>query len=138
MSAPAKTLGDAAFVAAWFEHRIADLDPDASSVEVTSVQRLSRGVSRQTWTVDALVDGRPQGYIVRRDHASGPVIPTSLRTEYEVYRRLNDAPVPTSRALWFEEDPDFQPDGYPAYVRTRIEGDWQLPFLSDDSPSTTR
>jgi aminoglycoside phosphotransferase (APT) family kinase protein len=135
MSAPAVpgTLADREFVQAWFAARLERLHPGASSVTVQQVERISRGVSRQTWTVQATVDGRPEAFIVRRDHEAGSVIPTALRLEYEVYRRLVDAPVPTSAALWFEDDPAWMPDGRIAYVRQEVAGHWYLPFIADES-----
>jgi aminoglycoside phosphotransferase (APT) family kinase protein len=128
-------LPDPAFVTRWFRHRSEFLAPGASTIEVTEIVRLTRGVSRQTWTVDALVDGSPAAFIVRRDHETGPVIPTRLEDEYLVYRHLNDVALPTARALWFEDDPEWQPDGRPCYVREKIDGDWRLPWIFDDSPT---
>ncbi|MCB8913427.1 phosphotransferase family protein [Rhodococcus rhodochrous] len=133
-SGQSTNLSDPRFVTRWFQHRLADLSPGASAVIATKVTRLTRGVSRQTWTVDAEVDGRPCSFVVRRDHETGTVIPTRLEDEYFVYRRLNDVPVPTARALWFEDDPEWQPDGRACFVREMIEGSWELPFINDDSP----
>ena len=85
--------------------------------------RAARGVSRETWLVDAEVtrQGRTvlEGFAVRRDHDVGSVDPIPLRTEYEVYRRLADSAVPVARALWYEDDPSWRPDGRDAYVRTQ-------------------
>ncbi|WP_009480545.1 phosphotransferase family protein [Rhodococcus sp. JVH1] len=134
MTAYEQTLDDVAFVDAWFRHRKDRIGSDVQDISVVSVERLTRGVSRQTWSLDALVDGTPRCFIVRRDHETGAVIPTLLTTEYEVYRGLNDAPVPTARALWFEDDPQWQPDHRAAYVREKIAGDWYLPFIADGSP----
>jgi aminoglycoside phosphotransferase (APT) family kinase protein len=134
-------LDDVASVGSWLRHRRDHLVDDVpQDVVVTAVERLSRGVSRQTWTVSAdllAADGvrTSRGFVVRRDHEAGSIIPTSLRTEYEVYRRLRATAVPTTDALWFEDDPEWQPDGRPAYVRTLVEGDWRLPFLADDDPA---
>jgi aminoglycoside phosphotransferase (APT) family kinase protein len=135
-------LDDQAFVERWFRHRrdrIGNAEHEARDVRVRAVHRLSRGVSRQTWTVEAAVLGNDsawteRAFVVRRDHETGSIIPTDLQTEYEVYRRLRNTPVPTTDALWFEDDPDWQPDGRAAYVRTLVEGDWRLPFLADESP----
>lgn len=136
-------LDDAGFVGRWFRHRVDRLGPGITDVRVHAVRRLSRGVSRQTWSVSAEVredSGRWSGreFIVRRDHADGGIVPTPLRTEYEVYRRLNASPVPTATALWFEDDPRWRPDGRAAYVRTKVDGDWRLPFIADDSPEQDR
>jgi len=73
--------------------------------------------------------------VVRRDHDVGSVDPIPLDVEYGVYRRLAASAVPVSTALWFEDDPAWAPDGRPAYVRSRVEGDWRLPFLASDDPA---
>lgn len=122
-------------VADWFRHRL----PGVDDVTVERVGRVSRGVSRETWVVDVRVIragvAAEESYVVRRDLPDGTVIPMPLREEYEVYRRLADSPVPVSRALWIEDDPRWQPDGRPAYVRTKVDGHWHLPFLTSDDPA---
>ncbi|MBC2640263.1 MULTISPECIES: phosphotransferase [unclassified Rhodococcus (in: high G+C Gram-positive bacteria)] len=127
-------LGDVAFVERWFRERLGHIDPHATDVRIAAAERLSRGVSRETWSVTATVQVHgtwsPQQFVVRRDHASGSIIPTSLQTEYDVYRLLRDSAIPTSKALWFEADADWCPDSRPAYVRTHVAGDWKLPFIS--------
>lgn len=126
-------LADVGFVADWFERR---LDGAARNVVAERVGRVSRGVSRETWIVDAQVDRGSgavrESFVVRRDPPDGTVIPMPLREEYEVYRRLAGSRVPAARALWFETDPQWQPDGRPAYVRTLVEGSWRLPFLASE------
>jgi aminoglycoside phosphotransferase (APT) family kinase protein len=96
-------------------------------------------VSRETWLLDARITGpsgpSERGYVVRRDHDVGSVDPVSLRVEYEVYRRLRSGEVPVAEALWFEDDPAWMPDGRSAYVRTRVEGSWRLPFLASRDPA---
>ena len=87
--------------------------------------------------VDTLVTAAgtwPRGFVVRRDHDVGTVDPISLEVEYGIYRRLGSTAVPVTKALWFEDDPAWAPDGRPAYVRTRVEGHWRLPFLSSTGP----
>jgi aminoglycoside phosphotransferase (APT) family kinase protein len=137
MAAP---LTDVAATSRWFEHRLPQADPGVQGVEVTQVQRVSRGVSRETWLLDALVHGtdgttKRAGFAVRRDHDVGSVDPVPLRTEYEVYRRLAASPVPVAEPLWYEDDPAWQPDGRDAYVRRQVEGHWYLPFLTSRDPA---
>ncbi|WP_210717286.1 phosphotransferase family protein [Amycolatopsis acididurans] len=119
----------------WFRARFV---PAVEDLTVERVARVSRGVSRETWIVDATVvrDGRPaaESFVVRRDLPDGSVIPMPLREEFEVYRRLAGSSVPTTRALWFEDDPEWQPDGRAAYVRTKVDGHWRLDFLEGDDP----
>ena len=124
---------------AWFSTRLRALEPDVESVEVTAVRRATCGVSRETWMVDALVTHSTtsslQGFAVRRDHEVGTVDPIPLEVEYGIYRRLGSTAVPVATALWFEDDPAWAPDGRPAYVRTRVDGHWRLPFLSSTDPA---
>lgn len=129
-------LDDVGFVTEWFQDRLGGA---VGGVSVHSVRRVSRGVSRETWIVDANVSRAgatsPESFIVRRDPPEGTVIPIALREEYEVYRRLAHSDVPLARPLWFEEAPERQPDGRPAYVRTLVDGHWRLPFLTSEDPA---
>jgi aminoglycoside phosphotransferase (APT) family kinase protein len=133
------SLASAADVSAWFDHRLAAIDAGATAVEVMSVERAARGVSRETWLVDAIVTlarrTERRGFVVRRDHDVGSVDPIALDIEYETYRRLGRSAVPVTTALWYEDDPDWTPDGRPAYVRTKAEGHWRLPFLASSDPA---
>lgn len=132
----AQALLDGAFVESWFRARAQHLGGDAGALRVLGVDRMSRGVSRQTWTVDVVLDGARERrrFIVRRDHEAGSVIASSLFEEYEVYRRLDGSRVPVARALWYEDDPALMPDGRPAYVRELVDGDWRLPALDNHAP----
>lgn len=129
------TLADVVETGRWFRHGL----PEADHVTVNRVQRVSRGVSRETWIVDATVAGPrepvQESFVVRRDLPSGSVIPVPLREEFDVYRLLGPSGVPVAKALWFEDDPRWQPDGRPAYVRTLVRGDWRLPVLASNDPA---
>ena len=130
-------LTDEAFVEAWFRARSEDLGAAPRAIRVVSVDKMSRGVSRQTWSVAVEQDSDAGPtlchFMVRRDHEAGSIIPTTLRAEYDVYRRLKGSEVPLAEVLWFEDDPEWMPDGRPAYVRRKVDGDWYLPVLADDS-----
>jgi aminoglycoside phosphotransferase (APT) family kinase protein len=132
-------LVDTADLTAWFSHRLPAVDAGVEEVEVKAVERATRGVSRETWLVDAAVTRAghrtDEGFVVRRDHEIGTVDPVPLGTEYEVYRRLAGSAVPVAKALWFEDDPFWRPDGRPAYVRTLVAGHWRLPFLASTDPT---
>lgn len=127
-------LADIAFVQRWFQARADLLGLPASTLRVVRCEKLTRGVSRQTWAVELTDADRSFSFVVRRDHEHGSVIASSLHDEYEVYRRLDGSAVPIARVLWFEEDPTWMPDGRPAYVRELVDGDWRLPALDDHSP----
>lgn len=133
------TLVDPGFVGDWLRARAEHLGLGRDDFEVAAVERLSRGVSRETWSVDLEVHGAAgtalRRVMVRRDHPAGGLIPIDLRVEFEVYRRLDGTGVPVAAALWFEDDPRWMPDGRPAYVRELVEGDWQLPVLAETDPA---
>lgn len=128
-------LTDHEFVRAWLEARASDVGVDPSSLSIVSVSALSRGVSRQTWSVVVEDIAGRRELAVRRDHEVGSVIPTSLRTEFDVYSALAGTAVPHAEALLWEDDPIWMPDGRPAYIRTMVEGGWRLPELEGD-PAT--
>lgn len=134
----ARELTDRDFVEKWFQARSEHLGLPQAALRVATVQPMSRGVSRQTWSVTIESRGaggrRVSQFLVRRDHPAGSVIPTTLRAEYDVYRRLGGSAVPVADVLWFEDDADWMPDGRPAYVRRRVDGDWYLPVLENVSP----
>lgn len=131
-------LTDRDFVERWFRAHAEHLSVAADTLHVMDISPMSRGVSRQTWSVLAEIrTGEARAvakFMVRRDHPAGSIIPTTLRAEYGVYDRLRGTDVPVAEALWFEEDPQWMPDGRPAYVRRLVDGDWHLPVLADQSP----
>lgn len=132
-------LRDPDTVSHWLTARRDHLGTDVLEVHAERVEQLSRGVSRETWAVDAVLQtaggSRPAALVVRRDHPAGSVIPTPLRQEYDVYAGLTGTQVPVAEALFYEDDPNLQPDGRPAYVRRRVDGHWRLPFLLEDDPA---
>ena len=128
-------LTDHEFVRAWLGARAAEIGIDRDSLSVVSIAALSRGVSRQTWSVVVEDRSGRTELAVRRDHEVGSVIPTSLRTEFDVYSALAGTAVPHAQALMWEDDPTWMPDGRPAYVRAMVDGDWRLPELDGDPAS---
>ena len=124
---------------AWLRHRLPRLDPVRDRVEVLAVERLRAacparpGPSTPRSTRDG--ERRPRGLRRPTRPRGGLVDPCRSHVEYGVYRRLRPTAVPVARALWFEDDPAWQPDGRPAYVRAKVEGDWRLPFLASPDPA---
>jgi aminoglycoside phosphotransferase (APT) family kinase protein len=116
------------FDAAAFERGLGRHIPGARVAQVT---KFWRGVSRETWAIE-LVGGRR--LVIRRDLPIGSFTPTSLRFEYEVYRRLAASPVPTAQPLWYEDDPELLVDGREFYVRDHVEGSWEVAHLTDPDP----
>ena len=107
----------------------------APSVEVTSIAKFPRGLSRETWFVecDNVGPGRPTRLILRRDLPSIGVVPTSLRYEYDIYDKLKGSKVPIARTVIYEDDPAKLPDERHFYLREQVEGDWDNPnYLNPD------
>jgi len=121
-----------------FKDRLPSTDPSIRDVSVRAVRRMPRGVSRETWEVEADVgcaDGTVRrGYVIRRNLRGGTSVdPVPLRFEYDVYARLAGSPVPVARPLWFDEHG--LPDGHGAlYVRERVDGDWRVGHFDDPDP----
>jgi aminoglycoside phosphotransferase (APT) family kinase protein len=107
------------------------LERHIPGTQVAGVTKFWRGVSRETWAVE-LAGGRR--LVIRRDLPAASFTPTTLRFEYEVYRRLAGSPVPTARPLWYEDDPELLVDGREFYVRDHVEGTWEVPHLTDPDP----
>jgi aminoglycoside phosphotransferase (APT) family kinase protein len=99
-------------------------------ITVTSLKRSFPGASRHTYLVKALVSGQEQGFVLRVDPPEGSSFPTSLKQEWEVYRRLYGSEVPVAEPLWYDEGIDFL-DGRPHMIRRLVEGSPVIPGLSD-------
>jgi hypothetical protein len=106
----------------------------------TVIKRLRRnfpGVSRETYVVEAEADGRSESFVLRLDPAWGASVPSSLRQEYEVYRRLWGSEIPVAEALWYAEGGAFAA-GRPHMVRRLVEGSSIVPHLTEDSEKGKR
>lgn len=101
-------------------------------IAVRSVERFSRGTSRQTWFVEIDRDGAGDTLVFRTDLAAGSIEPTSLAQEYFMYERLGHTDVPVAEALFWEEDPAWTDT--PFYVRRKVEGSWNIPGFLDPDP----
>jgi len=90
--------------AAYLQHRW----PQASSVEVETLERIHGGASRETYrvTVRTIEGGREseQRLILRRDPPSS-LIETDRATEYRAYEAFYGTRVPVPRPLFLETDP---------------------------------
>ncbi|MDT4819657.1 hypothetical protein FQZ97_527790 [compost metagenome] len=129
----------------------------AEEVEVVSIVKFPRGISRETWFIEcnctgmhrAWMRGKSQDFrsrtpwrrrnasqklILRRDLPALSVVPTSLRFEYEIYRCLQGSRVPVAPVLVFEDDPAKLPDERPFYIRQQIAGSWDVPHYLDAAP----
>jgi aminoglycoside phosphotransferase (APT) family kinase protein len=112
-------------VEAYLQDRLAEPD-----ISVTKMRRPAVGFSRETWFV-TFADGRR--LLLRTDLPGGlSACPTSLRLEYELYRRLESTRVPVARALWYEDDLDRF--GRELYVREFVDGTAEPEGFSDPAP----
>lgn len=130
-SVPTESRPSAARLEPYLRERLGK--PDARVLEV---DRLARGVSRETWVVRlAAADGSvPTALALRRDLPGGSVCDTPLEFEYEVYRRLMASPVPVAHVLWYEHEPERSGGGSPFYVREFVDGRSDIPHLLDPDP----
>jgi len=107
-------------------------------VHVNEIIKFPRGSSRETWFVDCtLVKGsarEPQALVIRRDFPGGSVCPMPLRTEFEIYHRLQNSNVPVARTLWFEDDPQLLEGNREFYLREQVQGSWEIPHILDPDP----
>ena len=121
-----------ALVQDYFRQKLGD-----NGLKVTSLVKFPRGVSRETWFVEFQTgDGKAQKYTLRRNLpiASGSVIVSTLRQEFEIYHRLGETDVPIAKALWYEDDPKWLSGGGEFYIREHIEGHYDIPHFFDESP----
>jgi aminoglycoside phosphotransferase (APT) family kinase protein len=89
---------------------------------VTAARRLTGGASRDTWSVDAMIDDRPTGLVVRRD-MGGEIQDEALSraAEFAVLRRAHEGGVLVPRPLWLCEDTSVL--GAAFFVMERIDGE---------------
>ncbi len=71
--------------------------------EVTFLQRIYGGASRETYRVRLAEAGRERGFILRRDPASS-LIETERTVEFAAYRAFHRTKVPVPEALALEQD----------------------------------
>jgi aminoglycoside phosphotransferase (APT) family kinase protein len=71
-------------------------------VSCTSIAQIPGGASRETWRVKLLVDGTPEGVILRRDPTSS-LIDTERAHEFNTYRAVFGTRVPVPEPLLLED-----------------------------------
>lgn len=103
--------------------------------EVTglSLEKFTRGTSRQTWFGSYQAGGVVTEIVLRTDHPAGAVDPTPLDQEHFIYERLGGAGVPVARVLWWEDAVAWS--SRPFYIREKIEGSWNIPNYSNPDPA---
>lgn len=115
---------------------------ELGDVVVRSVERLSRGVSRETWEITLSDPSLPapsvRRIVMRRDLHGGSIDASDLRQEYEVYRCLAATRVPAMPVILYDDDPDRCPQGRPAYLRHHVPGHWLPAAFTSDQPPRDR
>jgi aminoglycoside phosphotransferase (APT) family kinase protein len=91
----------------------------AKSLHMTHIKRYHGGASRETYGIDAEIDGQQRGLIVRRDPVDS-LIETERSVEYAAYRSFEDSVVPVPRMICLEDDVSII--GAPFFVMERIDG----------------
>ncbi len=97
--------------------------PGARGVEVSDLERIHGGASRETsrFVLRYEQDGQPveRCLILRRD-PPGSLIETDRRVEFAAYRAFHGTSVPVPEALWLEEDP--APLDFPFFIMEELRG----------------
>lgn len=91
----------------------------ANRVELAAVRRFHGGASRETYAIDALVDGAAHGLILRKDPPDS-LIDTSRRIEFAALKSCEGSGLPVPRAVSLVEDDHLI--GAPFFLMSRIEG----------------
>ncbi len=106
-------------IAAYIAYRM----PQAADVEVTGLQRIFGGASRETFrfVLSYLHEDRPASrhLILRRD-PPGSLIETDRAVEFEAYRAFYGSAVPVPEPLWLEEDPKWL--DHPFFIMEELLG----------------
>ena len=104
-------------------------------VKINSLHQTFPGMSRETWLLAGhYASGEPLELVIRVNPPSGGGVPVPLKVEYEVYRRLQDSPVPVAKVLWFDEGSEFA-EGRALMVRELVDGSTTVPGLHDPGPA---
>ncbi|MCI4643925.1 MAG: phosphotransferase family protein [Hyphomonadaceae bacterium] len=117
----------AAQLAAYYSAKIANGAP----VKVTAMTRIPGGASRETYSVDAEIDGTSRGLILRRDPAAS-LIDTDRAVEFAAIGSVyGHSGLPVPEAIALETDPE--PLGGAFFLMSRIDGGTPLnPFRIQD------
>ncbi|MEX2160047.1 MAG: phosphotransferase family protein [Dehalococcoidia bacterium] len=107
-------------VAAFLQHKM----PGAKEIEVSQLERISGGASRETWSCDATWrEGKARagrGLIIRRDPEAS-LLETERYVEFSIYQALQGSGVPVPEVFWVETDPQWLERAF--FVMARVPGD---------------
>ena len=97
--------------------------PGASAVEVSGLERIHGGASRETSRFVLRFERggeRVERRLILRRDPPGSLIETDRRVEFAAYRAFHGTTVPVPEALWLEEDP--APLDHPFFVMEELSG----------------
>jgi aminoglycoside phosphotransferase (APT) family kinase protein len=97
--------------------------PQATDLQVSGLERISGGASRETYRFRLAWREGEQAHerklILRRDPPAS-LIDTERRVEFEAYRAFAGSAVPVPRMLWLEEGSE--PLGHPFFIAEELAG----------------
>jgi aminoglycoside phosphotransferase (APT) family kinase protein len=105
--------------AAYVAHKL----PDASSIEVSGVDRIHGGASRETYRLRlaySRAGERVEQPLILRKDPPASLIETERDVEFAAYSAFYGTTVPVPEALWLENDPRWV--GTPFFVMQEIQG----------------
>ena len=119
---------------------------DAAQVQVSGMQRIPGGASRETWMFDAAWtdvggSGRTQEFILQKD-ANMSLVESERPVEFAFYQAMHGAGIPVPKVLWLEASGDVL--GEPFFIMERladVEGSptvIQTPAYDDARPRVGR
>ncbi len=108
--------------------------PGTSGLSLHNVQRIAVGWSHETWLFDVKYTERSEtkqlGLCLRRDPGNALLQHLSdLGQQFRVLKCLENTPVPSPKAYWFESDPDIL--GAPFLVMEKVPGECPSPWGRD-------
>jgi aminoglycoside phosphotransferase (APT) family kinase protein len=118
---------------------IVSVEPGATDVRVSGLQRSDIGYSRENWTFDAEWQHngiRQVSRLIMRRDPTGSVLVTDRRVEFAVLRALDSTSVPSPRARWLDADGKWF--GRPTLVMDRIEGECRMFAIEGPDPLEQR
>ena len=118
---------------------IAAMEPDASEISISDVERSGIGYSRENWTFDAQWrrgDSIEEHRLIMRRDPTGSVLRTDRQTEYSLLKVLEATTIPSPRALWLDAEGKWF--DRPSLVMDRIDGECQMFVIEGPDPVSQR
>jgi aminoglycoside phosphotransferase (APT) family kinase protein len=109
---------------------IATKMPQASEIEVSGLERISGGASRETYRFRlryADSNGTQERRLILRRDPPASLIDTERRIEFAAYHAFHGSAVPVPRMLWLEETDEAL--GHPFFIAEELSGYQTAPAL---------